>query len=105
VIRAGLRRLLVASGLAVGIATLLGLVIGPAIGSSIQRSISVGYMLGGCFVMMIGLAVGLRGWGSPPGDGHSDPGTERVASAGLLIGIGTILLFLGVGLDPRSAIV
>ena len=104
-IKTGLRRLLVAFGLAVGVTSLLSVVIGPAMGGSLQRSISVGFMLGGSFVMLIGLAAGLRGFGRPSEQQAADAGSERVASAAVLIGIGIALVFLGVGLDPRTDIV
>ena len=104
-IRAGLRRLLVVFGLAVAAATVLGLVVGPLLGNSIQRSVAIGYVLGGCFVMLIGVASGMRGWGSPSDEARAHATSERVASAGVLLGIGFVLILLGIGLDPRSAIV
>ncbi len=103
-IRAGLRRLLVVFGLTVAATTLLGLAVGPLLGNSVQRSIAVGYMLGGCFVMLIGVASGMRGWGSPSDLERAHAASERVASAGVLLAIGFVLVLMGIGLDPRSAI-
>jgi hypothetical protein len=105
VIRAGLRRLLVVFGLAALAATVLGLVAGPLLGNSIQRSLAVGYVLGGAFVMLIGVGSGMRGWGRPGDEERARATSERVASAGVLLAIGFALVLLGIGLDPRSAIV
>ena len=102
-IRAGLRRLVVAFGVAALITAGLSLVIGPALGNSIQRSLSIGYMLAGSLVMMIGLGAGMRGFGRPSDDGPTVI-HERVGSSALLIVIGASLVFVGIGLDPRTAI-
>lgn len=99
-IRAGLRRLLVAFGVLAGVTGAGSLAIGLMTGSAGQRSVSVGYMLVGSLVMVLGLAAGLRGWGR-----NADPGSERLASSAILIGIGVALVLLGIGLDPRSDIV
>ena len=104
-IRAGLQRLSIAFGLIVFVTTAGSLVIALATGHGIQRSVSLGYLLVGSLVMLIGLGAGMRGFGRPSEPGHSGPGAERVASASILIGIGAALLLVGVGLDPRSDIV
>jgi hypothetical protein len=102
-IREGVRRLLLAFGIAALITAGLSLVIGLALGDSIQRSLSIGYMLAGSLVMMIGLGAGMRGFGRPSDD---DPNVvhERVGSSALLIAIGASLVFVGIGLDPRTVI-
>ena len=104
-IRAGLRRLSIAFGLILLVTTVGSLVIGLATGNGLRRSVSLGYLLAGSLVMLIGLGAGMRGFGRPSEPERSSPGAERVASASILIGIGAALLLIGVGLDPRSDIV
>ncbi len=103
-IRHGLRRLVIVVGLAVGLTGVVSLLLGLLTGAATLRSLSLGYMLFGSLVMIVGLGAGLRGWSPNSGDG-ADSGSERIAASGILIGIGAALVLLGIGLDPRTSLV
>lgn len=114
-IRAALRRLAVlVAGSALGIGVLAALV-GLALGSSFWRSVSLGYYLTGCFLLIAGFFIGNRG---PLRAKRESGGSlffgprvvrratieereETINNSAVFVGLGFLLILLGVLADDR----
>jgi hypothetical protein len=112
-LRAALRRFLVVLG-AIGGTTLgLSVAVGLALGSSLSRSISVGFYVVGCFLLVIAFFVGNRGPVRPKGAGPALFGArfmrwatplereESINESAVYFALGFLLIVLGVAADTR----
>jgi hypothetical protein len=118
---AALRRfalLLVAIG---GGTTILSIVLGLLAGSSLPRSISLGFYLVGCFLLLAGFFFGNRGPVRPKGSGDTGdalfrPGARRlrwatreeheetINSSAVFVLLGFVLILLGAASDNRHTL-
>jgi uncharacterized membrane protein HdeD (DUF308 family) len=102
-----------AGGTAV-VALLLGLVLG----SSVSRSLSLGWYIIGCVLLISGFFVGNRGPSRPEGEGWStfslrrwvrwaspDEQRETLSLSAVLVVLGFVLIALGVLADTRHPLV
>jgi hypothetical protein len=121
-LRAALRRLVVAVAICVGVTVAGSLLIGVLAGASVDRSLVLGFYLMGCFLMLAGFFVGNRGPARVKSEG---PGPitpfgamgdrrlrwatlgeqeETINNSAVLVGLGVILVVIGVLLDGRESI-
>ena len=120
-IRAALRRLaLLVLGSALGIG-LVSAILGLILGASLSRSVSLGYYLAGCFLLIAGFFVGnrgpLRSKREPGGGGFGLLGPrvlrratheereETINTSAVFIALGLVLIFLGVFADDRYRLI
>jgi uncharacterized membrane protein HdeD (DUF308 family) len=96
----------------------LALLLGLALGSSVSRSLSVGWYIVGCVLLISGFFVGNRGPSRPEGEGWSpfslrrwvrwatpDEQRETLSLSAVLVVLGFVLIALGVLADTRHPIV
>jgi hypothetical protein len=119
---AALRRLAALLVLGLVGTALISVVLGLALGSSVARSLTVGFYLTGCFLMILGFFAGNRGparvkseepgpatfpftfggrrlrWATP-GEQH-----ETISNSALFISLGLFLIVVGLLLDPRQSL-
>jgi hypothetical protein len=94
------------------------LVIGLLFGAGVSRSLSVGWYVVGCALLISGFFIGNRGPSRPQGEGWStfsvqrwvrwaspDEQHESISLSALLIGIGFLVIVLGAIADSRHALV
>ena len=79
---AALRRLAFVTALALGVTVVLSLIIGLLIGASVNRSLTLGFYLGGCFLLVVGFFVGNRGPARIKGDDTIGPTMLPVPGTG-----------------------
>ena len=108
---AAVRRLVVLFAL-LGVAITVGsLVLGLLFGTAAQRAVSLGFVVVGSFLLVLGFFVGNRGpvrllrhgSGTLAGARLAQP-EERVETinlSALFLGVGFVLLLVGLVLDPR----
>lgn len=106
------------SALVVVVSSLLGL----AFGASLSRAISLGFYLLGSFLLVAGFFMGSRGparlRGEPGDEGPWGIGrkggvrlatpeehADAVATAGIFVTLGVVLVLLGVAVDDRFSVV
>jgi general stress protein CsbA len=122
-ILAGLRRLFLLILGAVALTAVGSVVIAELIGASLDRSITVGFYLVGCFLMLAGFFVGNRGparvkseadtraspMGMILGGGRNlrwatlGEQNETINNSAVFIGIGLVLVAIGILLDSRHS--
>jgi hypothetical protein len=95
----------------------LALLLGLAFGSSISRSLSLGWYIIGCLLLISGFFIGNRGPSRPEGEGWSpfslrrwvrwatpEEQRESLSLSAVLVVLGFLLIALGVLADTRYAI-
>jgi hypothetical protein len=115
-LRAALRRLSLLFVSVAGGSAAVALVVGLAAGAGVLRSVSVGWYLVGCALLIAGFFVGNRGPTRPQGEGwfafstrrwirwaSADEQRESVSLSALLIVLGLVLILLGAAADTRNA--
>ena len=122
-ILAGLRRLFLLILGAAGLTAVGSIVIAEVIGASLGRSLTVGFYLAGCFLMVAGFFVGNRGparvksesdtraspMGMILGGGRNlrwatlGEQNDTINNSAVFIAIGLILVALGILFDSRHA--
>jgi hypothetical protein len=123
-LRAALRRFFLLVALSVGLTAGGSLLTGALLGAGLERSLTLGFYLMGCFLMISGFFVGNRGparlksesagssmmplpwfgvrqlrWATP------DEQEETINNSAVFIVLGVLLLLLGVLLDTRHSLV
>ena len=96
----------------------VALLLGLALGSSVSRSLSLGWYIIGCVLLISGFFVGNRGPSRPEGEGWSafslrrwvrwaspDEQRETLSLSAVLVVLGFVLIALGVLADTRHPIV
>ena len=111
----GLKRLATLFLALAAVTAAVSLVIGLFTGTPTLRALSLGFMLVGSFVFVLGGAIGLRGPtrrahrpdGSVAGVTVDSPGDriESINASYVLLAIGIGLVLLGVVLDPNARLV
>ncbi len=94
------------------------LLLGLAFGSSVSRSLSLGWYIVGCVLLISGFFVGNRGPSRPEGEGWSvfsarrwvrwaspDEQRESLSLSAVLVVLGFVLIALGMLADTRYTIV
>ena len=102
----------------VGGTAAIALLLGVAFGSTISRSLSLGWYIVGCTLLISGFFVGNRGPARPEGEGWSpfsmrrwvrwatpDEQRESLSLSAVLVVIGFLLIALGVLADSRYKVV
>jgi hypothetical protein len=115
---AAARRFGIVLGALAGGTALLALLLGLALGSSVSRSLSLGWYIVGCVLLISGFFVGNRGPSRPVGEGWSvfslqrwvrwatpDEQRETLSFSAVLVVLGFVLIALGVLADTRYTIV
>jgi hypothetical protein len=103
---------------AAGLTAVVSAVVGLLFGAGLDRSISVGFYLVGCFLLVGGFFIGNRGPARPKGEaGPSlfgprfmrwatpDEREETLNTSAVFVAIGFVLLLLGVLVDSRVRLV
>lgn len=123
-ILAGLRRLFLLILGAVSLTAVASFVIAELIGASLGRSITVGFYLVGCFLMLAGFFIGNRGPArvKSDSDAHSSPmgmllgggrnlrwatlgeQNETINNSAVFISIGLVLIAIGILFDSRHSL-
>ena len=121
---AALRRLAFVTALALGVTVVLSLMLGLLIGSSVNRALTLGFYLGGCFLLVVGFFVGNRGPARVKGEDTVGPtmlpvpGTgarrlrwatlpeqhETINNSAVFICLGLVLVFIGVAFDSHHSL-
>ena len=121
---AALRRLAFVTALALGVTTVLSLILGLLTGASINRALTLGFDLGGCFLLVVGFFVGNRGPARVKGEDTVGatvlpiPGAgtrrlrwatlteqnETINNSAVFISLGLFLIFLGAAIDTRHSL-
>jgi hypothetical protein len=96
----------------------VALLLGLALGSSVSRSLSLGWYIIGCVLLISGFFVGNRGPSRPEGEGWStfslrrwvrwaspDEQRETLSLSAVLVVLGFVLIALGVLADTRHPLV
>lgn len=102
----------------VGGTAVVSLVIGLLFGAGVSRSLSVGWYVVGCALLISGFFIGNRGPARPQGEGWStfslqrwvrwaspDEQRESISLSALLIAMGFLVIVLGAIADSRHALV
>jgi hypothetical protein len=102
----------------VGGTAAIALLLGVALGSTVSRSLSLGWYIVGCTLLISGFFVGNRGPARPEGEGWSpfslrrwvrwatpDEQRESLSLSAVLVVIGFLLIALGVLADSRYKVV
>jgi hypothetical protein len=121
---AALRRLAFALVLALGVTTVLSLLLGLLIGASVNRALTLGFYLGGSFLLIVGFFVGNRGPARVKGEDTVGPTmlpipgagsrrlrwatlgeqNETINNSAVFISLGLILVALGAVIDTRHSL-
>src|SRR3954467_9548129 len=96
----------------------VSLVIGLLFGAGVSRSLSVGWYVVGCGLLISGFFIGNRGPSRPQGEGWSPFSVQRwvrwatpqeqfesLSLSAVLVVIGFLLIVLGAIADPRHSLV
>jgi hypothetical protein len=115
---AALRRVLTMLAALVFGTAAVALVIGLLFGAGVSRSLSVGWYVVGCALLISGFFIGNRGPSRPQGEGWSpfslqrwvrwaspDEQRESISLSALLIVMGFLVIVLGAIADSRHALV
>jgi hypothetical protein len=115
---AAARRFGIVLGALAGGTAVLALLLGLALGSSVSRSLSLGWYIVGCVLLISGFFVGNRGPSRPVGEGWGvfslqrwvrwatpDEQRETLSLSAVLVVLGFVLIALGVLADTRYTIV
>jgi hypothetical protein len=124
-LRAAFRRIVVLLGLALGVTIVGALALGLLAGSSVNRSLTLGFYLMGCFMLIAGFFVGNRGptrvrgeVGSASMFGLPLPGSstrrirwatlgeqnETINNSAIYIFLGLVLVAIGVVIDSHQSV-
>lgn len=105
------------------ITAVLSLLIGLVLGSSVVRSLTLGFYLGGCFVILAGFFLGNRGPTRVKGNSDGVGGVityfgnrrvrwaslreqnEAINNSAVFVMLGLILIFVGFAFDAKHAFV
>jgi urea transporter len=119
---AALRRLAVLVVIGSAVTAVVSLPVGLLLGASASRSLTLGFYLGGCFLMIIGFFAGNRG---PARVRSESPGAavfpftisgrslrwatfgeqnETINNSAIFVTLGLILVVIGLLIDPKHAI-
>jgi hypothetical protein len=115
---AAARRIAILFGAALAVVAAVSLVLGLLLGASPGRAVSLGFYLAGCFCIVVGFFVGIRGpvrlrgkpgdegpWGLGKKGGVRlatlDERREGLANTALFLALGLVLIVAGVASDPR----
>ena len=121
---AALRRLAFVTALALGVTIVLSLILGLLVGSSVSRALTLGFYLGGCFLLVVGFFVGNRGPARVKGEDTVGPTmlpipgagsrrlrwatlteqNETINSSAIFISLGLLLVALGAIIDTRHSL-
>ena len=121
---AALRRLAFALVLALGVTTVLSLLLGLLIGASVNRALTLGFYLGGSFLLIVGFFIGNRGPARVKGEDTVGPTmlpipgagsrrlrwatlgeqNETINNSAVFISLGLILVALGAVIDTRHSL-
>jgi hypothetical protein len=121
---AALRRLAFVTALALGVTIVMSLILGLLVGSSVGRSLTLGFYLGGCFLLVVGFFVGNRGPARIKGEDTVGPTmlpipgggsrrlrwatlteqNETINNSAIFISLGLLLVALGAIIDTRHSL-
>jgi hypothetical protein len=119
---AALRRLGVLVLLGAGLTAVFSLLLGLILGASVERSLTLGFYLVGCFLMLVGFFAGNRGparvKSEAPGAAvfpftfsgrrlrWATPGEqqETINNSAVFVTLGLILVVIGLLIDPRHSL-
>jgi hypothetical protein len=121
---AALRRLAFVLVLALGVTAVLSLLLGLLIGASVNRALTLGFYLGGSFLLIVGFFVGNRGPARVKGEDTVGPTmlpipgagsrrlrwatlgeqNETINNSAVFISLGLILVALGAVIDTRHSL-
>lgn len=105
------------------ITVVLSLVIGTVLGATVSRSLTLGFYLGGCFLILAGFFVGNRGPARVKGDSDAVGGVvtffgnrrvrwaslreqnEAINNSALFVTLGLILVFVGFAFDVKHSLI
>lgn len=121
---AALRRLAFVLVLALGVTVVLSVLLGLLAGASVNRSLTLGFYLGGSFLLVVGFFVGNRGPARVKGEDTIGPTmlpipgagsrrlrwatlteqNETINNSAIFISLGLILVALGAVIDTRHSL-
>jgi hypothetical protein len=121
---AALRRLAFVLVLALGVTVVLSLLLGLLTGASVNRALTLGFYLGGSFLLIVGFFVGNRGPARVKGEDTVGPTmlpipgagsrrlrwatlgeqNETINNSAVFISLGLILVALGAVIDTRHSL-
>jgi hypothetical protein len=122
---AALRRLAFVLVLALGVTVVLSLLLGLLVGASVNRSLTLGFYLGGSFLLIVGFFVGNRGPARVKGEDTMGPTgvlpipgagarrlrwatlgeqNETINNSAIFISLGLLLVALGAVIDTRHSL-
>jgi hypothetical protein len=121
---AALRRLAFVLVLALGVTAVLSLLLGLLIGASVNRALTLGFYLGGSFLLIVGFFIGNRGPARVKGEDTVGPTmlpipgagsrrlrwatlgeqNETINNSAVFISLGLILVALGAVIDTRHSL-
>jgi uncharacterized membrane protein HdeD (DUF308 family) len=121
-VRGAARRLAILLGVVLGVSAVVSALVGLAAGASLSRSVSAGFYIVGCFLVVLGFFSGIRGplrargkeederpmsafftsgiWGGVR-TASPDERTDALATAWFFLLIGVVLVVAGVLVDDR----
>src|SRR5258708_33964533 len=115
---AAARRFGIVLGALAGGTAVVALLLGLALGSGVSRSLSLGWYIIGCVLLISGFFVGNRGPSRPEGEGWStfslrrwvrwaspDEQRETLSLSAVLVVLGFLLIALGMLADSRYKLV
>ena len=122
-VRSGLRRLFLLIAGCVAVTALGSVIVGALVGASLDRALTIGFYLGGCFLMLAGFFVGNRGPARVKSEGQHTGGmllpfgggrnlrwaslgeqNETINTSAVYISLGLILVAIGIALDSRHSL-
>jgi hypothetical protein len=121
---AALRRLAFVTLLALGVTIVMSLILGLLVGSSVNRSLTLGFYLGGSFLLVVGFFIGNRGPARVKGEDTVGPTmlpipgagsrrlrwatlteqNETINNSAIFISLGLLLVALGAIIDSRHSL-
>lgn len=87
--RGAARRIVILFGSVLGVTALVSALVGLLAGSDLTRSVSAGFYLVGCFLVVLGFFSGLRGPVRPRGRGEEERPLSAFFGSGLWGGVRT----------------
>ena len=122
-IRSGLRRLFLLIAGAVTVTAIGSLIVAEIVGASLDRSLTIGFYLTGCFLLLAGFFIGNRGPARVKSEGRSPGGmllpfgggrnlrwaslgeqNETISVSAVYIALGLVLVAIGIALDSRHSV-
>jgi hypothetical protein len=120
---AALRRIALLIAGACALTAVLSVLIGALLGSSIERSLTLGFYLGGCFLVIAGFFAGNRGPARVRSQGDGVGGVvaffgnrrvrwatlreqnESINNSAVFVAMGIILILIGFGFDAKHTLI